>query len=80
MKRKLSDLAVFQSKTLRFVVMKVTRNFFFKLFLVAFIFLSVLSVAVYYFESRYVFYKNINGRMVEDEGSSSNIRTLKDAV
>ncbi len=79
-KQKLSGLAIFHSKTLRFVFMKVARNFFFKLFLVAFIFLSVLSVAVYYFESRYVFYKNVNGQMVEDESSSSNIRSLKDAV
>jgi voltage-gated potassium channel len=79
-KQKLSGLAIFLSKTLRFVFLKVARNFFFKLFLVAFIFLSVLSVAVYYFESRYVFYKNVNGQMVEDESSSSNIRSLKDAV
>ncbi len=76
----LSGFSFLQSKTIRFVLMKVIRNFFFKLFLTAFLFLSVLSVAVYYFESRYVFYQNVEGKMVEDTDSSSNIRSLKDAV
>jgi voltage-gated potassium channel len=79
-KQAMSRFAIFQSKTIRYIFLKVTRNFFFKLFLAAFIFLSVLSVAAYYFESRYVFYKNVNGHMVEDRESSSNIRSLKDAV
>ncbi len=79
-KEKIAGLAVWQSKTIHYVFMKVTRNFFFKLFLAASIFLSVLSVAVYYFESKYVFFKQENGKMVEDAGNSSNIRSLKDAV
>ncbi len=79
-KQTITGLAVWQSKTLRFVFAKVARNFFFKLFLVAFILLSVLSVAVYYFESRHVFYNKVGGRMVEDEENSSNIRSMEDAV
>lgn len=79
-KRVLAALAFFQSKTLRLVILKVTRSFFFKLFLTAFLFLSILSVAVYYFEDRYVYYKYENGKKVEDTSRSSNIRSLKDAV
>ncbi|MBN1497351.1 MAG: ion transporter [Spirochaetes bacterium] len=68
------------TRTITFVITKVTRNFFFKLFLAGFIFLSVFSTAVYYFESRHVFYRDAGGVKVEDEASSSNIRSLKDAV
>ncbi len=63
-----------------YMLVKVGRNFFFRLFLVASVFLSILSVAVYYFESRYIVYTYENGVMVEDAHRSSNIRTLKDAV
>lgn len=67
-------------KTTWYMLVKISRNFFFRLFLVASIFLSILSMAVYYFESRYIVYKYENGVKVEDSHRSSNIKTLKDAV
>ncbi|OHD63034.1 MAG: hypothetical protein A2176_09450 [Spirochaetes bacterium RBG_13_51_14] len=66
-----------QSKMLRYIVMKIARNFFFKLFLVAFILLSIFSVAVYYFESRYRGYKYKDGKKIEETG---NIQTLQDSI
>jgi voltage-gated potassium channel len=75
-----SGTSILESKTLRFIFMRVTRNFFFKLFLVGFIILSTSSVAEYYFERNYVFYKYEKGKKVEDSSTSSNIRSLKDAV
>ncbi len=80
LKKGIALIAFWRNKTVRYLMLKLTRNFFFKLFLSAFIFLSVLSVAVYYFEKRYVFYNNVDGTMVEDAAKSSNIRSLKDAV
>jgi voltage-gated potassium channel len=74
------ELSIFESKMLRFILLRVTRNFFFKLFLVGFIILSIFSVAEYYFERNYVFYSYDKGKKVEDSSRSSNIRSLKDAV
>lgn len=79
-KKKIKGLSFIESKTLRFVFLKVTQNFFFKLFLVAFIIFSTLSVGVYYFEKSYVFYKIEAGQRVEDTSNSSNIRNMWDAV
>ncbi|MBN2160445.1 MAG: ion transporter [Spirochaetes bacterium] len=70
----------FKSKTLRYVLLRVARNFFFKLLLAAFIFLAMLSVAAYYFESRHIVYKYEKGKKVEDTSGSGNIRSIKDAV
>jgi voltage-gated potassium channel len=76
----LSKASLFGSKTLRFIFLRVTKNFFFKLFLIGFILLSIFSVSVYYFERNYVFYTYDKGKKIEDPSSSSNIRTLEDAI
>ena len=78
--RKIDSLTFIESKTLRYIFLKVTKNFFFKLFLVAFIIFSTLSVGVYYFERNYIFYKIENGKRIEDPDSSSNIRNMRDAI
>ncbi len=70
----------FESNTVRYVFMRVTKNFFFKLSLAAVILLSVLSLTVFYFESRYVIYKVVDGKRVEDTSRSSNIRSIPDAI
>jgi voltage-gated potassium channel len=80
LKETIKGIKLVESKTIRFIFMRVTRNFFFKLFLVGFIFFSVLTTAEYYFEKNYVFYKDQDNKKVEDTEKSSNIRSLKDAV
>jgi voltage-gated potassium channel len=71
---------IFESNTFRFVFLRVTRNFFFKLLVAAIIFLSVISVSVFYFESRFVAYTVVDGKRIVDTSRRSNIRSLKDAV
>lgn len=70
----------FHSKTLRYISRRIATSFFFRLLLVGIIFLWSVSIAVYYFESRQVIFKEVDGHKVEDESQSSNIRTFKDAV
>ena len=64
-------------KIIRHFVITATRNFFFRLFVTAAIFLTALSFAAYYFERNYTEVKTENGIAVEEK---SNIRELKDAV
>jgi voltage-gated potassium channel len=73
-------MRIFENNTARYVFMRVTGNSFFKLSLAAVILLSVLSLTVFYFESRHVVYKVVEGRKVEDVSRSSNIRSIPDAV
>ncbi len=72
-----SDMSLLRSKTLRYIVRRLARSFFFKLFLAGFIVISIFSVAVYYFERNWVGYKIEDGNKVEETG---NIVTFKDAV
>jgi voltage-gated potassium channel len=72
-----SWMTIIESKTIRHIIMKLTRNFFFKLFLAGFTILSIFSVAVYYFESNYTDVRYEDGKQIKETG---NILTLKDAV
>lgn len=80
-KRRLKDNpALIRSNTLRYLFLKVTGNFFFKLLLATVLFLSVISTSVVYFENNYVAYKIVEGKKVEDTSRKSNITSLKDAI
>jgi voltage-gated potassium channel len=76
-KNSLSGRTFLKSKTARYIILKLARSFFFKLFLAGFIIISIFSVAVYYFERNYAEYRIEDGKEVRDTG---NIITLKDAV
>lgn len=71
---------ILESNTLRYVFMRVTGNFFFKLSLFAVILLTAVSLTVFYFESRNITYTVVDGKRVVDAAKSSNIDSLPNAV
>jgi voltage-gated potassium channel len=73
----LPNAAPQKSKTLRYIMVRLAKSFFVKLFVAGIIILSIFSIAVYYFENNYTAYRFENGKRVKETG---NILTLKDAV
>jgi len=62
------------------IISKMKKSTPFKLLILGFFILTIFSVAIYYTEKDYVFYKNVNGQKIEDSDRSSNIRTIEDSV
>jgi voltage-gated potassium channel len=67
-------------KFLYAILFKIRSSFAFKLIVISALLLLTFSVTVYYLESRHVFYKTVDGGVVEDTDRSSNLRSLPDTL